>query len=71
MIVMTFLRQLFGRGTRDREMSEEMCLHVDLQTEINIAAGMDPDEARQVAQRQFGHLGRLKAEGRDRRGVRT
>ncbi len=68
---MKFLRQLrafFRKDALDREMSEEMRLHVDLQAERNLKAGMNPDEARYQAQRQFGHLEGIKESVRDQIG---
>lgn len=40
------LRTLFRKDKLDAEMTEEMHLHVELQTERNLAAGMNPDGAR-------------------------
>lgn len=37
-------------------MADEMRHHVDLQTELNLKAGMDPDEARYATLRQFGNV---------------
>ena len=62
------LRALFRKETLDREMSEEMRLHLELQTEKNIAAGMNPDEARYLARRQFGGVEQIKERARDQRG---
>ena len=59
------LRALFRKDTLDREMSEEMRHHVELQVEENIAAGMNPDEARYKAQRQFGGFEQIKEQVRD------
>ena len=50
----TQLRALFRKGTLDREMSEEMRHHLEEQTAANVAAGMNPDEARFAALRKFG-----------------
>jgi putative ABC transport system permease protein len=62
------LRALFRKDTLDREMSEEMRHHLELQVEENIAAGMNPDEARYQAQRQFGGVEQIKERSRDIRG---
>ena len=59
------LRALFRKGALDREMSEEMRHHMELQIEENIAAGMNPDEARYLAQRQFGGIAQIKEQARD------
>ncbi|MFZ5494177.1 MAG: ABC transporter permease [Verrucomicrobiota bacterium] len=58
------LRALFWRKKLDAEMAEEMRLHVELQTERNIAAGMTPDEARYAALRQFGNVAGIQEEAR-------
>lgn len=42
-----------------------MRLHVELQTERNVAAGMNPDEARYAAQRQFGNVASLQERARE------
>jgi len=68
---MKLLRKLHGllrRRKIDKEMSEEMRLHLELQTERNIAAGMDPDEARYAARREFGGVEQIKERCRDQRG---
>jgi len=62
------LRTLFRKDALDREMSEEMRHHLDLQVEANLAAGMNPDEARYAAQRQFRDLEQVKERSRDVRG---
>ena len=63
------LRQLFNRLRAKRafetDMSEEMRVHIQMQLDANLAAGMDPDEARHRAQRQFGHVEGFKEECRD------
>lgn len=61
-------RALFRSHKLEAEMSEEMRAHLDLQTERNIAAGMNPDEARYLAQRQFGNVASIQEQARDGRG---
>lgn len=63
------LRALFRKDALDREMSEEMRQHLELQTSRNVAKGMDPDEARYAAQRQFGGIEQIKEQARDERGL--
>ena len=47
-----------------------MRLHLELQTEQNIARGMEPDEARYSALREFGNVGVIQQEAREQRGWR-
>lgn len=63
----TRLQALLGRKRLDAEMSEEIRLHLELQTEQNIAAGIEPDEARYAALRQFGGVEQVKERCRDQR----
>ncbi len=62
------LRALFRKGKLDAEMGEEMRHHVELQTELNRKAGMNPDEARYAALRQFGNVASLQERAREGRG---
>jgi hypothetical protein len=48
------LRFLFRRGRFDRDLEEEMRLHLEMQAEANREAGMDAEEARYAAQRRQG-----------------
>lgn len=64
------LRALFRKETLDREMSEEMGHHLDLQTEANQADGMNATVARHAAQREFGGVEQIKETARDQRGFR-
>lgn len=61
------LRALFRKDTLDREMSEEMRHHLELQVAENIAAGMNPNEARYAALRSFGGVEQIKERARDQR----
>jgi putative ABC transport system permease protein len=68
---MKLLRQfhaLFRRNQLERDMAEEMRLHLKLQMEKNIAAGLDADEARYTSRRQFGGVEQIKERCRDQRG---
>src|SRR5690242_15432919 len=62
------LRSLFGKGKLDAEMAEEMRLHLELQTEKYLAAGMNAEEARHAARREFGGLEQIKEQCREQRG---
>ena len=63
------IRALFRKDTLDQEMSEEMRHHLELETKANLAAGMNPDEARHSAARSFGHLEGIKEQAREQRGL--
>ena len=56
----SMFRALFCKAKLDAEMAEEVRLHLELQTEKNVAAGMDSDEASYVAQRSFGGVERSR-----------
>ncbi|MCW5556500.1 MAG: ABC transporter permease [Verrucomicrobiae bacterium] len=66
----TRFRALFRKRQLDAEMDEEMRAHIELRTQANIEAGMNPEEARFAALRQFGWRESIKEECRDQRGVR-
>ena len=52
----------------EREMEEEFSFHLEKAIERNLAAGMDPEEARREAIHDFGGLERRKDETREVRG---
>ena len=60
---------LFRRGKLEAEMSEEMRHHVELQTELNIKAGMNTEDARYAALRQFGNVAVIQEQAREGRGL--
>src|SRR5258705_3627495 len=64
------LRALAFKSEMDRDLDEEIHHHLERQVELNVAAGMDPKEARYAALRSFGALGQATEECRDARGVR-
>ncbi len=59
------LAVLSHRGSLDRDLDEEMRAHLDMQAEENQANGMQPDQARYAATRQFGNLTLLKEDSRE------
>ena len=66
------LRDRF-RALRDseavhREIDEELRFHIDMRTEENIRKGMSPDEARKLAETQFGRVTRIQELGYSVRG---
>ena len=62
------LRALFRKESLEADMAEEMRLHLEMQTELNIKAGMTPAEARYAAQRQFGNVASIQERAREQRG---
>lgn len=59
-ILITRLRGLFRREAILEDIEEEVRTHLELDTEANIERGMTPEEARRVAMRSFGNLGRIR-----------
>jgi putative ABC transport system permease protein len=54
-----------GKPGRDAQIDSELRFHIDALTEENIAAGMNPAEARRQAQLEFGGREQIKEEVRD------
>lgn len=63
------LCSLFQKQRLDTEMDEEMRTHIELRTRKNVQAGMDAQEARYAALRQFGWAESIKENCRAQRGV--
>jgi putative ABC transport system permease protein len=61
-------RALFHRSRFEREMAEELRVHVEMREAENRAQGMAPDDARAVARRQFGAVDPIKETAREQRG---
>ncbi|HEV2616750.1 MAG TPA: ABC transporter permease [Candidatus Acidoferrales bacterium] len=66
---MRWLARLFRKGKQDAQLDSELRFHVEQQTADNIAAGMNPGEARRRALAQFGGTEYIKEECRDVRGT--
>jgi hypothetical protein len=66
----SLLRNVFARGTLEREMQAEMRDHIDRATQRLIQRGMTPEQARIEAKREFGNVASLQEEARDARGSR-
>lgn len=65
------LRALFRPHRVEGELREEFRLHVELETEKNIRAGMGPAEARRKALLDFGGMDRFEEQTRDARPTRA
>ena len=66
---MRWMRVLLRRKRLQEQMDREFQLHIDLQTEEYVKAGLDPDEARFAAIRRFGAPSVLQEQCRDQNGV--
>src|SRR5205823_11394610 len=64
------LRALTRRAHMERELDDELQLHIELEQQKNERLGMLPNDARRVALLTFGGVDRYKEEARDVRGVR-
>jgi predicted permease len=63
-------RALFRRQAVDKDMDNEMRLHIDLLAQEYERAGRSPTDARRAASRRFGNLLQLKERGHDVRSFR-
>src|SRR5262245_26025979 len=68
--LLTRLRALVWRSAADRELDEEIRVHVELEMEKNLRAGLPPDEARRLALAVFGGRDATLEAHRDARGGR-
>lgn len=66
---MGWMRALLRRNKLQQALDDEVQLHVDLQTEEYIKAGMTPEAARAAAQRRFGNAASVQDACRDQNGV--
>src|SRR6266700_5957932 len=62
-------RALCRKRQLDADMAEEMRALIEMRTRENIEAGMDPEEVRYAASRQFGWVDNIKETCREQRGV--
>ncbi len=69
--LMRRLRALVGRDALDRELNDEMRLHIDMEAkDLMRTQGIDPNEARRRALAAFGGITQYTEAHRDARGVR-
>jgi len=57
------------RSNREKQLSEEIGFHIQMQTEENLRAGMPPEEARRAAVLQFGGMESVKERYREQQGL--
>ncbi len=55
-------RLLLRRGTVEQELDDELRFHLDMQTKSHVARGMRPNDARALAERELGGVGRVKGQ---------
>jgi len=58
------IAMLLGRGRFDRDLEDEMRLHIELRREQQMADGLDAETARAAAQRRFGNTARMREKSR-------
>jgi predicted permease len=68
-ILRSRLRSIFFPASRESDLSEELQLHLERETERLQATGLSRDEARRQARRLFGGVEQIKEESRDARGT--
>jgi predicted permease len=59
-VIAARLRALAGRESVIRDIDEELRLHVEMETEQNVARGMSPAEARRAAHMSFGNFDSIR-----------
>src|SRR6516225_2369957 len=59
------MQMLFSRGEAGAHLSDELQFHLDQQMAENLAAGMNPEEARRAALRSFGNPTTLRDQTRE------
>jgi predicted permease len=68
--VRLWVRALFRPGAVERELSEELRHHIELEAEKNLRAGLEASEARRRALLDFGGEERFKEQAREARSTR-
>ena len=68
-ILRSRLRSIVFRDRRESDLSEELQLHLELETERLQATGLSREEARLQARRLFGGVEQIKEASRDARGT--
>ncbi|HXH50241.1 MAG TPA: ADOP family duplicated permease, partial [Terriglobia bacterium] len=61
---------LFRKARLEQQLDEDVHAHLEMLTEENLRRGMEPEEARFAALRQFGNVSSMKEECRERRSIR-
>jgi predicted permease len=61
------LGSMFRRKRIERDLDDEIRIHLEMAAEANLASGLAPAEARRLALRQFGGVDQIKEAYRDER----
>jgi len=69
--LLLWIRSFVRPGELENELAEEIRLHVDLEIEKNVRAGMGLREAKKKALADFGGVERFKEQTRDARSTRS
>jgi predicted permease len=64
------LRSVLVHGRLERELTDELQFHLEMQARKHVAAGLEPAEARRRARAEFGSVELAKEDARDARGIR-
>jgi putative ABC transport system permease protein len=65
MTPLDWIRSLFVRERIDRDLADEIALHIEEKTEELVAAGLALDDARREARRAFGNVTGVREQSRD------
>lgn len=63
------LRAIITRRTRDRELDDELAFHLEMEAQKHLAKGGTPEQAKQRAAKNFGHLEGHRRQARETWGV--
>src|SRR5215212_6466113 len=66
-----FIIKRLNRSRAERDLEDEIRLHLELETAENIEAGMSPQEAQSAARRAFGSVTLAKEDSRAMWGFET
>jgi putative ABC transport system permease protein len=69
-VLFSKLSGLFRKGRLEQQLDEDVRAHLEMLTEENLRRGMNPEEARYAALRQFGNVSSMKEECRERWSIR-
>jgi putative ABC transport system permease protein len=70
-VLLSKLSGLFRKARLEQDLDDDVRAHLEMLTEENLRKGMEPEEARYAAMRQFGNVTQMKEECRDAWGVRV